>query len=130
MQSSGVLIPIIHRPLAVTRLPCGRLCRRLLLTLLAIVIAYGTTKISDLFNQASEAGIKLDTILMVMSNMVVIPQLILIFAMLNIFSYNSFQTHIGFIWWVSLAIIIVGHGFFEHLLRTCLIRKMGSQAKK
>ena len=45
---------------------------------------------------------------MVMSNVVVIPQLILTFAMLRIFSYNSFQTDINFVWWVSLAVIIVG----------------------
>jgi uncharacterized membrane protein len=101
---------------------------QVLLTLLAVVIAYATTKISDLFNQAAEAGIKLDTVLMVMSNMVVIPQLILIFAMLNIFSYNSSQTHIGFVSWVSLAVIIVGLVFLGiFFVRT--LRKMGSQAK-
>ena len=101
---------------------------QLLLTLLAIVIAYGTTKISDLFNQASEAGIKLDTLLMVMCNMVVIPQLILIFAMLNIFSYNAFQTHISFIWWVSLGIIIAGVVLLS-IFFIRAIRKMGSQTK-
>ncbi len=101
---------------------------QLLLTLLAIVIAYGTTKINDLFNQASESGLKLDTILMVMSNMVVIPQLILVFAMLNIFSYNAFQTHIGFIWWISLIIIFVGIVLLS-IFFVRLIRKMGSQTK-
>ena len=101
---------------------------QLLLTLLAMVITYGTTKISDLFNQASDASIKLDTVLMVMSNMVVIPQLILIIAMLRIFSYNSFQTHIGFVWWVSLAIIIVGIVLLSiFFVRT--LRKMGNKAK-
>ena len=101
---------------------------QLLLTLLAIVIAYGTTKISNLFNQASEAGIKLDTLLMVMSNMVIIPQLILLFAMLNIFSYNAFQKHISFIWWVSLAIIVAGVVLLS-IFFIRAIRKMGGQAK-
>jgi len=101
---------------------------QLLLALLAMVIAYGTTKISDLFNQASDAGIKLDTVLMVMSNMVVIPQLILIIAMLRIFSYNSFQTHIGFVWWVSLAIIIAGIVLLSIFFVRAL-HKMGNQAK-
>jgi hypothetical protein len=101
---------------------------QLLLTLLAMVITYGTTKISDLFNQAAESGIKLGTVLMVMSNMVVIPQLILIIAMLRIFSYNSFQTHIGFVWWVSLAIIIVGIVLLSIFFVRAL-RKMGNQTK-
>ena len=101
---------------------------QLFLTLLAIVIAYGTTKISNLFNQASEAGIKLDTLLMVMSNMVIIPQLILLFAMLNIFSYNAFQKHISFIWWVSLAVIIAGVVSLS-IFFIRAIRKMGGQAK-
>jgi multidrug transporter EmrE-like cation transporter len=43
-----------------------------------------------------------------MSNMVVIPQLILLVAMINIFSYNSFQTHVSFVWWISLAVIFTG----------------------
>ena len=102
---------------------------KLLLTLLAIAITYGTTKISNLSNQAADNGIKLDTVLMVMSNMVVIPQLILIVAMLNIFSYNAFQTHISFVWWISLAIILAGvvflSIFFVHALQ-----KMGNQNKK
>jgi uncharacterized membrane protein len=81
---------------------------QVLLTLLAVIIAYGATRISDLFKEAAASGIQLDSILMVMSNVVVIPQLILTFAMLRIFSYNSFQTDINFVWWVSLAVIIVG----------------------
>ena len=101
---------------------------QLLLTLLAMVITYGTTKIAGLLNQAPSDGIRLGTVLMVMSNMVVIPQLILIIAMLRIFSYNSFQTHIGFVWWVSLAIIIAGIVLLSIFFVRAL-RKMGNQAK-
>ena len=101
---------------------------QLLLTLLAIAITYGTTKINDLFSQASESGVKLETVLMVMSNMVIIPQLVLIVAMLNIFSYNSFQTHISFIWWISLAIILAGVVVLS-IFFISLIRKLGSQSK-
>jgi uncharacterized membrane protein len=101
---------------------------QLLLTLLAIIIAYGTTRISHMFNETSAAGIKLDTILLIMSNMVVIPQLILLFAMLNIFSYNSFQTRIGFIWWIALAIIIVGLVLLS-IFFIRAIRKIASQAE-
>ena len=101
---------------------------QLLLTLFTTIIAYGTTRISRLFNQAATAGIKFDTILLVMSNMVVIPQLVLLIAILNIFSYNAFQKHISFIWWVGFAIIIVGLVFLG-IFFIRAIRKMGSHAK-
>jgi uncharacterized membrane protein len=101
---------------------------QLFLTLLAIIITYGGTKIDNLFSQTSSGGIKLDTILIVMSNMVILPQLVLIVAILNIFNYNSFQTHINFISWFSLAIIIAGV-FFLSIFFVNLIRKMRSQSK-
>lgn len=81
---------------------------QLLLTLLATVIALGTRGVSSLFGQAETAGIKLNTVLMVMSNVVVIPQLVLFFAILNIFSYNSFQTRVSFVWGLTITIIVVG----------------------
>ena len=99
---------------------------QLLLTLLATIIAYGTTRISHLFDQTS--GITLDTVLFVMSNMVVIPQLILLIAILNIFSYNSYQTRIGSIWWIALAIIIAGAVLLS-IFFVRIIRRIGSQDK-
>jgi uncharacterized membrane protein len=101
---------------------------QLLLTLLAVVITYGTTKISAAFSQAADTGINLGSILIIMSNMVVIPQLVLIFAMLNIFSYNSTQTRISFIWWISLAVIIASAVLLS-IFFIRLIRKMWSQSK-
>jgi hypothetical protein len=101
---------------------------QILLTLLAMAITYGATKISNLFGQLSESGIKLNTVLMVMSNMVVIPQLVLIIAMIRIFSYNAFGKQISFIWWVSLAIILAGVVFLT-IFFIRLIRKMGSPSK-
>jgi hypothetical protein len=102
---------------------------QVLLTLLAVIIAYGATRISDLFKEAAASGIQLDSILMVMSNVVVIPQLILTFAMLRIFSYNSFQTDVNFVWWVSLAVIIVGIILLSVFFIRALV-KMSSRTKK
>ena len=101
---------------------------QILLTLFTFIIAYGTTRISHLFEQAATAGVKLNTILLVMSNMVVIPQLVLLFAILRIFSYNSSQTRLDFILWVGLTIIIVGLVFLG-IFFIRAIRKMGSPAK-
>jgi heme/copper-type cytochrome/quinol oxidase subunit 2 len=103
---------------------------QLLMALIAMVITWGASKISNLFSQTSGTGVKqLESILMVMSNMVVIPQMILLIAMLNIFSYNSFQTHISFVWWVSLIIILAGIVFLSIFFMRAL-QKMGNQAKK
>jgi uncharacterized membrane protein len=63
-----------------------------------------------------------------MSNMVVIPQLVLLFTMLNIFRYNSSQTRLTFIWWVGLGIIVIGLVFLG-IFFVRAIRKMGSQVK-
>jgi uncharacterized membrane protein len=101
---------------------------QLLLALLALVIAYGAAKISDSFNPTADSVIKPDTVLIVMSNMVVVPQLVIIIAMLRIFSYNAFGTQIGFIWWVSLAIILAGVVFLT-VFFVRLIQKMGIQSK-
>jgi hypothetical protein len=42
-----------------------------------------------------------------MSNMVVLPQVVLLFAMLDIFSYNAFQVHLVEPWIVALVVMLV-----------------------
>jgi len=62
--------------------------------LLAAVIVLGITKSGLLFRIMENATIKLERILSFMGNMIALPQFIICFAMLNIFSYNSYQLHI------------------------------------
>jgi hypothetical protein len=81
---------------------------QLLMAFIALMITWGSSKISALFADAPGSGVKLESVLMVMSNMVVIPQLVLIVAMINIFSYNSYETPLSFVWWIALAIIFTG----------------------
>ena len=103
---------------------------QILLVLLSLAITWGATKIGALLQQPGDttSPIKIDSVLMVMSNMVAIPQLILGFAMLNIFSYNAFQTRISFLWAVALAIILVGVILLSiFFIRT--IRKLGGTFK-
>jgi uncharacterized membrane protein len=124
-QPNSVNSPTISR----SQLALWAIVPQALFTLLAFVIGYGATRIGDLFKEAAASGIRLESILLVMSNVVIIPQLILTFAMVRIFSYNSFQTNVDFVWWVSLAIILIGiialSVFFIHALM-----KMSGQAKK
>ena len=77
-------------------------------TLLAGAITWGITKLGALFRQPESTWIKPESILVLMGNMVALPQVILCFAMLDIFSYNSYQIHILPLW--VFALIIMGLG--------------------
>ena len=81
---------------------------QLLLTLVAGAITWGITKLGILSGQPEGTWIKPEGILSVMGNMVALPQIILCFAMLDIFSYNSYQIHIMPLW--VFALIIIGLG--------------------
>ena len=81
---------------------------QLVLTLGAGAITLGITKLSVLFRQPENIWVKPEGILLLMGNMVVLPQVILFFAMLDIFSYNSYQIHLMPLW--VFALIIMGLG--------------------
>jgi len=72
---------------------------QLLLVLLAGGVAWGITKLDILL------GAKAERIVLFMGNVVALPQLIVFFAMLDILSYNSYQTHILPMWIFLLAIL-------------------------
>ena len=80
---------------------------QLFLALLAAAIVWGITRLSTLFPQ-NETNLRLERIMSLMGNMIGLPQLILCFAMLDIFSYNAYQTHIMPIW--IFALIVIGLG--------------------
>jgi len=80
---------------------------QLCLALLTGAIAWGTTKLSVLFRQA-EGNLRPERIISLMGNMIALPQLIICFAMLGIFSYNLYGTHIMPIW--IFALIVMGLG--------------------
>ncbi len=81
---------------------------QLFFTLLAGAITWGITKLGALFRQPESTWIKPENILVLMGNMIALPQVILCFAMLDIFSYNSYQIHILPLW--VFALIIMGLG--------------------
>ena len=43
-----------------------------------------------------------------MGNMVTLPQIILIFAMLDIFLYNAYQVHLMPLWIFALMVMVLG----------------------
>ena len=76
-----------------------------LLTLLGGAIAWGMTKLSNLFSQIEDLWIKQERVLSFMGNIVALPQLIIGFTMLDIFSYNLYQIHIMPMWLFLLMIL-------------------------
>jgi len=77
-------------------------------TLLAAAITWGVAKLSAIFSQPGSSRVQPGRILLLMGNMVALPQTILCFAMLDIFSYNSYQIHIMPLW--IFALIVMGLG--------------------
>ena len=78
---------------------------QLLFTLLAIATAWGVTRLSATFKQMEGFWINLDIIAVVMGNMIALPQAIIFFAMLDIFSYNSYEFRILPLWVIALIIM-------------------------
>ncbi|MFQ6122548.1 MAG: DUF1648 domain-containing protein [Dehalococcoidales bacterium] len=76
------------------------------LTLLAGIIVWGTIRLSAHFRQAGSRWV--ERILSLMGNMIALPQIILGFAMLYIFSYNSYQIHLMPLWVFALFVMGLG----------------------
>lgn len=84
------------------------LLSQLLLTLLALLVAWSVTRLGALLKSGEASRMRLDTLLLVMGNMVVLPQLILAFAMLNTFGYNAYQSRLVPLWAVVIVVVIAG----------------------
>ncbi len=81
---------------------------QLLLTLVAGAITWGISKLGILPRQTEKASIRPERILSFMGNIIALPQIILCFAMLDIFCYSSYQIHIMPLWIFALGIIGLG----------------------
>jgi len=77
------------------------------LTLLAGAITWGITKLNILPSQAQGLWMKPQRLLFLMGNIVALPQIVIGFAMLDIFSYNSNQIHIMPTWAFLLVLGLV-----------------------
>ncbi len=75
---------------------------QVVLTLIAAGITLGIIRLVGREENFQKAAIKLETILLFIGNLVALPQIILCFTMLDIFSYNSYQVH-----WIPLRILIL-----------------------
>jgi hypothetical protein len=96
-----------------------------LLTGLGAAIVTGIIRLGDRFQTTPSK--RVETMLLLMGNMVALPQLVLVFAMLAIFSYNSYGVYLMPIWVFALVVmglggIILGALFFL-AIKQALVRK-------
>ena len=76
------------------------------LTLLAVIIVGGVLWLSRHFTKGESAlPVRLLTI---MGNMVALPQLVLLFTMLDVFLYNAYEVHIMPLWLFAVIIMLAG----------------------
>ncbi|MFC1911923.1 hypothetical protein ACFLXG_02040 [Chloroflexota bacterium] len=99
----------------------GTLTPQFILVLLAAAIVWVMIKIGTRFPQV-EPG-RVQSMLSIMGNMFVLPQIILGFAMLNIFSYNSYQIHLMPLWLFALIVMVLG-GIILGVFFTRVIRQI------
>lgn len=81
---------------------------QLVLILMAAAIAWGAARIGRSLNPAERTRIKPDKIILLMGNIVALPQIILCFALADIFSYNSYQAHIMPLWLFVAVVMVAG----------------------
>jgi len=75
-------------------------------TLLGWLLARGLLLFSARFRQAENPAVR--TLLLLVGNMVALPQLILGFAMLSVFSYNVYQVQFIPLWLFAALVMLVG----------------------
>ena len=78
------------------------------LVLLAGVITWGISRVNTPYQQIESNWLKSGRMLLLIGNMIALPQIILCFAMFDIFRYNSYQTHIMPLWVFVLIIVALG----------------------
>ncbi len=82
------------------------LALQFLLALAAITVAWGLARLSTMFGADGGTPARPERLLAFIGNVVALPQFVLFFTMLDIFSYNAYQTHILPPW--LLGIVLLG----------------------
>ena len=80
---------------------------QVVLFIIAVTITWATTKAGRSIGQIASA-LKPEGLLMLMGNLVALPQIIFGFVMLDVFIYNVANNHIMPIWLFALIIMIAG----------------------
>jgi len=94
---------------------------QILLALSAVIITRGVTRLANRFITPDSALVNPERIILLMGNMIVLPQVILTFAMVDIFSYNSYQVHLMPIWVFAIIVLMLG-GFVLTIFSFQIVR--------
>jgi len=78
---------------------------QLVFVLVAWGVAWGVTRLSRRFGQMKGTGVRTEGVVLFMGNIIALPQLLLCFAMVDIFSYNLYQRHIMPMWIFPLVVL-------------------------
>ena len=91
------------------------------LTMVAWALTWGVSKFGSAATEAASGMVRLDRLLLFMGNMVAMPQLFLFFAMLDAFSYNSYEIHILPLRVFAVIVLVAGAvalaAFFYGMIR-------------
>ena len=79
-----------------------------LLAGVAGVLVWGMTRLAARFQQPESGGVTPAGLLLVTGNMVALPQIILCFIVLDIFSYNAYQIHLMPLWVFAVIVMVLG----------------------
>ncbi len=81
---------------------------QLLLSLTAGAITWGTAQLGQQASQSAGDLIRPEKIILLMGNIIALPQIVLGFVMADIFSYNVYGVHLLPIWIFALIVMAVG----------------------
>ena len=79
-----------------------------LLALVALTLAWVTTRFVNRFWSSEGTRANPGTIVALMGNMVALPQIVFGFAMADIFVYNAYQMRLPPLWIFAIVFIVVG----------------------
>ena len=79
-----------------------------LLALVALTLAWVTTRFVNRFWSSEGTRANPGTIVALMGNMVALPQIVFGFAMADIFVYNAYQVRLPPLWIFAIVFIVVG----------------------
>lgn len=77
-------------------------------SLAAAGIIRGITSIYNRYTDSDSGPMNPGIMIGIMGNMLVVPQVIIFFAMIDVFSYNSYQTHFLPLWLNALIVLLTG----------------------
>jgi hypothetical protein len=81
---------------------------QILLSLVSVALVWVMTRVASRFWQVGESRVNLKAIVSLMGNMIALPQIVLTFAMADIFVYNAYQIHLPPLWVFAVIVMVLG----------------------